>query len=93
MLSVEDNDYVIQVHNLIQNTNDINKPEHIAVINFKQFLKFLGLFNGILSKEEKETFVKFNNIISLSLDSLDSDDKLKELIELSYYYRNLLSEL
>ena len=92
LLSVEDKNYLTEINNSIQNANDFNKPEHILVITFTQYLEFLGLLNKNLSEEEKEIFEKLNYIKSLSLDSLTSEDKFRALIELSYFYRNLLRE-
>ncbi|HEY0089622.1 MAG TPA: hypothetical protein VGB37_12310 [Candidatus Lokiarchaeia archaeon] len=83
---------------LIQNLTDIKNKDNIKVIDFNQYLQFLNLFAGVdnwrtLSKDEIEILNKFKNIISLISDSINSDKKLQDLINLSNYYKALLGDI
>jgi len=91
-------DSAVHAQELIQNLTDIKNKDNIKVIDFNQYLQFLNLFAGVdnwrtLSKDEIEILNKFKNIISLISDSINSDKKLQDLINLSNYYKALLGDI
>jgi len=74
---------LIDLNDLIQDTDDIDFRENIKVITFVQFLEFLGLKETkYLSNNEIKILSDFNQHVDLANDSLISDESLNELIEL-----------
>ena len=85
------------IQRLIQETQNINKKDHIKVINFKGYLEFLGLRKKIdnfkpFSKAEKKIAKKFHWAKNLSLDSFESELEFKKLIEANRLYSDLISK-
>ena len=75
-------------------SNSINVKEHILVINFNDYLRFINLIPNIqnwrfLSDLEKKILYKFQWVIELGMKSIESDSSLDKLIETGIYYRNL----
>lgn len=85
------------IQKLIQEAHDINKKDHIKVINFKGYLEFLGLRKKIdnfrsPSEVEKEITTRLHWAKKLTLDSFDSEAKFKKLIKISKLHSDLISK-
>ena len=79
---------------LIDESEKINVNEHIHVINFNDYLKFINLIPNIqywrfLSDLDKKVLYKFQWAIELGMKSNESNSSLEILIEAGIYYRNL----
>ena len=84
------------VQNIIQETGDISNKENIKVLNFTEFLEFLGLRKMIdnfefLSETEKKIFEKLSGAIKLTLDSFESETEFNKLIKVSKHYSDLIT--
>lgn len=75
------------VRNLIQETGDIGNREKIRVLNFTEFLEFLGLRKFL----DKKLFGKLSGAIKLALDSFESEIEFNKLIKVSRYYSELIT--
>jgi len=84
------------IQKLIQEANDINKKAQIKVINFKEYLEFLGLRKKIdnfrsPSKAEKEISLRLHWAKKLTLDSFESETEFKKLMRASKLHSDLIS--
>jgi len=84
------------IQKLIQEANNINKKDHIRVINFKGYLEFLGLRKKIdnfrpTSEVEKEIVERLRWARKLTLDSFESETEFKKLIKASKLHSDLIS--
>ncbi len=85
------------IQKLIQEAHDINKKEHINVINFKEYLEFLGLRKNINdfrspSEAEKEIVTRFRWAKKLTLASFESETEFKKLIKAGKLHSDLISK-
>jgi len=85
------------IQRLIKEAQNINKKDHIKVINFKGYLEFLGLQKKIdnfrpSSEAEKKIAKKLHWAKKLSLDSFDSEAEFKKLIKSNKLYSDLISK-
>jgi len=85
------------IQNLIQETQNINKKEHIKVINSKGYLEFLGLQKRIdnfrtLSEMENKIATKLRWAIKLALDSFESETEFNKLIKTNKLHSDLISK-
>ena len=85
------------IQKLIQEAHDINKKDHIKVINFKEYLEFLGLRKKIdnfssPSEAEKEIATRFRWVKKLALDSFESETEFKKLIKAGKRHSDLISK-
>ncbi len=85
------------IQKLIQEADDINKKDHIKVINFKEYLEFLGLRKKIdnfssPSEAEKEIATRFHRVEKLALDSFESETEFKKLIKAGKRHSDLISK-
>jgi len=85
------------IQKLIQEADDINKKDHIKVINFKEYLEFLGLRKKIdnfssPSEAEKEIATRFRWVKKLALDSFESETEFKKLIKAGKRHSDLISK-
>ncbi len=88
------------INNLIQHDKNIDIPEHIIVIDFFDYLDFLGILkiekNIIRFNPSKDELVKqkiadlLKKTIILALDSIESDSKFRQLKILSNKYSDLI---
>ena len=82
---------------LILERRDISNKEYIQVINFKEYLEFLGLQRGInnfkhLSKTEKKIVSKLRFARKLALDAFEIEAKLEKLEKTSKHYSDLIKK-
>ncbi len=92
------------VTNLIKSDDSIYFPENIIVINFNQYLKFLGSQNMQTNLQnydkqniqklpiKSKTFISFEKVIELALKSIKSQKNLIELKQLSMICSNELNK-
>ena len=85
------------IQKLIQESHDINKKDHIKVINFKEYLEFLGLRKNINnfrspSEVESEIATRFRWANKLTLDSFESETEFKKLIKAGKLHSDLISK-
>lgn len=85
------------IQKLIQEADDINKKDHIKVINFKEYLEFLGLRKKIdnfssPTEAEKEIATRFHRVEKLALDSFESETEFKKLIKAGKRHSDLISK-
>ena len=85
------------IQRLIQETQNINKKDHIKVINFKGYLEFLGLRKKTdnfkpFSEAEKIIATKLSWAKKLALDSFESELEFKKLIKANKLYSDLISK-
>ncbi len=83
------------IQKLIQEAQNINKKDHIKVINFKGYLEFLGLRKKINnfrlpSEDEKEIARRLYWARKLALDSFELETEFEKLITVSKYYSDLI---
>lgn len=83
---------IYDIEQIIQLSDMIKFKDHIKIIPFFEFLKFLNLsYNWrSLSNDENIILSNFMKMYELAINSIDSDEKFKELIKISEKCKSLL---
>lgn len=89
---------VQNIEQIIQFSSNIKFKDHIKILTFTEFLEFLDLRHGLdnwrsQTEDERVILLEFMKIYKLAIDSIDSDDKFKKLINVSEYFKKQLNDL